>query len=135
MKEARTERQSQRGMFHVRPIILSIAAVALLAGCVNAPAVVQGREDLIADSGFQIRPGTSPAYIAALKQLPPHRFAHHTVAGVTTYYYLDPTICGCLYTGTEQNWNTYKQALAAKRHMQAEDALMRDDIPFEGAGG
>jgi hypothetical protein len=120
---------------HVRHIIGSIVAIGLLAGCANSPAVVQGREDLIADSGFQIQPGTSPAYAAAVKQLPPHKFAHHTVAGVTTYYYLDPTICGCLYTGTEQNWTTYKQALAAKRHMQAEDALMRDDIPFTGAGG
>jgi hypothetical protein len=119
----------------VRSIINSIAAVTLLAGCVNAPTVVRGKEDLIADSGFQIQPGTSPAYAAASKQLPPHRFAHHTANGVATYYYLDPTICGCLYTGTEQNWNAYKQALAAKRHIQAEDALMRDDVPFDGAGG
>ena len=52
-----------------------------------------------------------------------------------TYYYFDPTICGCLYYGSQANWDAYKQEMAEKRHMQAEDLLIRADTPYTGQGG
>jgi hypothetical protein len=79
--------------------------------------------------------GNTPGYAAAQQELPPHEFAHHTVQGVLTYYYFDPTVCGCLYYGSQANWDAYRQALADKRHMQAERLLIRDDTPYSGQGG
>ena len=55
--------------------------------------------------------------------------------GILTYYYFDPTVCGCLYYGSQQNWDAYRQEIAEKRHIQAEQLLIRDDTPFTGQGG
>jgi hypothetical protein len=119
----------------ITALVTTLAAAALLAGCANSPTVVTGREDLLAESGFTTVPSSSPTYAAAAQHLPPHRFAHHVAAGVTTYYYLDPTVCGCLYTGTAQNWAAYRKAVAEKLHVEAEESVERNDIPFDGPGG
>jgi hypothetical protein len=62
-------------------------------------------------------------------------FVHHTANGVTSYYYLDPTICRCLYTGTEQNWVAYKKDTSSRLHMDAELFVVKADMPFDGGGG
>ena len=107
----------------------------LLAGCAGLPATVDSNEDFLAGAGFSVAGANTRAYAAAVQQLPPHKFVHHIESGVLTYYYFDPTICGCLYYGSQQNWDAYKQEMAEKRHMQAEELLIRADTPYTGQGG
>jgi len=111
------------------------AATVFLSACAGSPAVVDSNEDLLAGAGFRVMAGNTPAYAAAQQQLPPHKFVHHVEQGILTYYYFDPTVCGCLYYGSQQNWDQYKQEMAEKRHIQAEQLLIRDDTPFSGQGG
>jgi hypothetical protein len=111
------------------------AVAALLSACAGSRSVVDSNEDLLAGAGFRVMAGNTPAYAAAQAQLPPHKFVHHVVQGILTYYYFDPTVCGCLYYGSQQNWDAYKQEMAEKRHIQAEQLLIRDDTPFTGQGG
>jgi hypothetical protein len=107
----------------------------VLCGCASLPSTVNSNEDLLAASGFRVLAGNTPGYAAAEQELPPHKFVHHTVQGIETYYYFDPTVCGCLYYGSEANWDAYRQAVSDKLHMQAEQLLIRDDTPYSGQGG
>jgi hypothetical protein len=113
---------------HVQWVVSAVVAGVLLAGCANSAASVGTREDLLSQAGFQFALHGTPAYATAVQQLAPYRFGHHTAGGVTTYYYRDPMICGCLYIGTAQNWAAYKVDLAAKMHMDAEKFLEQDDM-------
>ncbi len=113
----------------------ALAIGLLLTGCAKSPPVVGDRDDFLMMSGFTVLPRTSPTFATAVHQLPVHRFAHHMVNGVTTYYYLDPTICGCIYTGTAANWAQYRQLVADKMHMEAEDFLIQADTPMDTGGG
>ncbi len=119
----------------MRRLIGVAAAGFVLAGCAGATSTIDSNEDFLAGAGFRVAAGNTPAYAAAVQQLPPHKFVHQTVQGILTYYYFDPTVCGCLYYGSEQNWQAYKQEMAEKRHMQAEQLLIRANTPYTGQGG
>ncbi len=119
----------------MRSTIAAVAVAALLAACSGTPSVVDSNEDFLAGAGFRVLASNTPAYAAAQQQLPAHKFVHHVEQGILTYYYFDPTVCGCLYYGSQQNWDAYKQEMAEERHMQAEQLLIRDDTPFTGQGG
>lgn len=96
---------------------LCAAAVVVLgiAGCVSQQAQVGQKEDLLAAAGFQMRPADSPHRLAAIKTLPPNRFVIHIRNGSPVYLYADPLDCNCLYFGTQQNWDAYKQEMFARQ--------------------
>jgi hypothetical protein len=108
----------------------------LLAACAGAPATVEANEDYLSAAGFQVLAANTIGYSAAVQQqLPPHHFVQRTEQGVLTYYYFDPTVCGCLYYGGQQNWDAYQRELAEHRHEQAEQLLIRANTPYSGQGG
>jgi hypothetical protein len=91
-------------------------AVALgVAGCVSPQQQVAQREDLLAAAGFQVRPADSPHRVAAMKRLPPNKFVTKVVNGNPVYLYADPLDCNCVYFGTQQNWDAYKQEMFAQQ--------------------
>ena len=50
-----------------------------------------------------------------MKRLPANRFVTRVRDGNLVYLYADPLDCGCLYLGTQQNWDAYKQEMFAKQ--------------------
>ena len=91
-------------------------ALALgVAGCVSPQQQVAQKEDLLAAAGFQVRPADSPHRIEALKRLSPNKFVTKVVNGNPVYLYADPLDCNCVYFGTQQNWDAYKQEMFAKQ--------------------
>ena len=91
-------------------------ALALaVAGCVSPQQQVAQKEDLLAAAGFQVRPADSPHRVAAMKRLPPNKFVTKVVNGNPVYLYADPLDCNCVYFGTQQNWDAYKQEMFAKQ--------------------
>jgi hypothetical protein len=97
--------------------VFAAAAViaAVVAGCASPQQQVGQREDLLAAAGFQVRPADSPHRVAAMKRLPPNKFVTKTVNGSPVYLYADPLVCGCVYFGTQQNWDAYRQEVFAKQ--------------------
>jgi hypothetical protein len=83
-------------------------ALAVSACTTHQQEVSQG-EDLLAEAGFQVRPADSPGRAAEMKQLPANRFVTKVVAGKPIYFYADPIVCNCVYFGTQQNWDAYRQ--------------------------
>jgi hypothetical protein len=91
-------------------------ALALgVAGCVSPQQQVAQKEDLLAAAGFQVRPADSPHRIEALRRLPPNKFITKVANGNPVYLYADPLDCNCVYFGTQQNWDAYKQEMFAKQ--------------------
>jgi hypothetical protein len=91
-------------------------AVALgVAGCVSPQQQVAQKEDLLAAAGFQVRPADSQHRVEAMKKLPPNKFLTKVVNGNPIYLYADPLDCNCVYFGTQQNWDAYKQEMFAKQ--------------------
>ena len=86
-----------------------------VAGCVSPQQQVTQKEDLLAAAGFQIRIADSPRRIAAMKRLPPNKFVTRVVNGRPIYQYADPLVCRCVYFGTQQNWDAYRQEVFARQ--------------------
>ncbi len=93
------------------------AAVLALgaAACASPSAQVGQKEDLLAAAGFQVRPADSPHRVASMKRLPPNRFVTKIVHGNPLYLYADPLVCRCVYFGTQQNWDAYRQEIFAQQ--------------------
>jgi hypothetical protein len=94
---------------------LIIAAGLLLTGCQSTQQSVQSKEDLLAAAGFTIKPANTPARLAAMKRLPPHKFVQQTNAGNVVWVYADPTICQCVYFGDQTAWSNYRAMVFAKQ--------------------
>jgi hypothetical protein len=104
------------------------ALATLLAACStpDSTATIAQRENLMSAAGFTLRPADTPARVAALKQLPAHRFVQQQREGRTIWLYADPTLCNCLYLGGPDAYRFYRQ-LAAQRSLAnagAEDGAM-----------
>lgn len=111
--------------------LTAVAAVVLgIAGCASPQQQVGQKEDLLAAAGFQVRPANSPHRIAAMKRLPANRFVTRVRDGNLVYLYADPLDCGCLYLGTQQNWDAYKQEMFAKQiaDQQQMTAIMNQEL-------
>jgi hypothetical protein len=98
--------------------LTALCAAALMlgiAGCVSPQQQVGQKEDLLAAAGFQVRPADSPHRVAAMRRLPPNKFVSRIRDGSLVYLYADPLDCNCVYFGTQQNWDAYKQEMFARQ--------------------
>ncbi len=104
--------------------------LTLLAGCAT-PQEVQNRENILAGAGFNTRPADTPQRLAMLRTLPSHRFVHQVRNGHDVWIYADPTICRCLYVGSEQAWQAYRAKMFQSR--AEEQAAIAQSLvnPFE----
>jgi hypothetical protein len=92
-----------------------VATVLLVSACQTAQQSVQSKEDLLAAAGFTIKPANTPARLAAMKKLPPHRFVQQANGGNVVWVYADPTICQCVYFGDQAAWSNYRAMVFAKQ--------------------
>ena len=86
-----------------------------IAGCARQQTQVAQKEDLLAAAGFQVRVADTPQRVAAMRSLPPNKFVTRVVNGRPLYQYADPLVCKCVYFGTQQNWDAYRQEVFAQR--------------------
>jgi len=86
-----------------------------IVGCTTPQQQVSQKEDLLSAAGFQVRIADSPQRIAALKSLPPNKFVTRVKNGQLVYQYADPLVCRCIYFGTQQNWDAYRQEVFQQR--------------------
>ncbi|MGH2343485.1 hypothetical protein ACRC7T_18625 [Segnochrobactraceae bacterium EtOH-i3] len=112
----------------VKPAILATLAFVGLAaaGCVSS---VQSEENMLSAAGFNVRVADTPEKVASLKRLPPHQFVVQEKKGKTVYLFADPTICGCLYYGSPENYKQYRQMVFQQNlaNQQEMTALMNQD--------
>jgi hypothetical protein len=97
------------GLMAATGFVLSTAA------CASQQKIVGQKEDLLAAAGFLVRVADTPQRLAAMKSLPPNKFVMRVVNGQPLYQYADPLVCRCVYFGTQQNWDAYRQEVFAQQ--------------------
>lgn len=120
------------GEFRVKAT--SIAVLALIGltttACVTA---TQNKENMLAAAGFSVQPANTPERVASLKTLPPHKFTMQSNNGQTVFLYADPTVCGCIYYGSQQNYDAYRQMAFQQQiaNQQQMTAMMNQQAEFD----
>lgn len=120
--------------------ILTIFAVAGLALAAAACSPGQGgplaykpesKENLLTDSGFKTLALNTPAKVANFKKLPPHRLTQTTFKGRQVWVYPDQNVCGCLYIGTQQAYDTFIKKGRAQMIDTRVNQMYRTDDPYD----
>lgn len=98
-----------------RWIIGLAAGLLALGGCATASQRPFATENVLSAAGFQMQLPDTPARLASLRTLPPRRVLPRTRDGHVEYVYADPTRCGCLYVGTEAQYQQYRRYTLEKQ--------------------
>lgn len=96
-------------------VLVASLALAGLAGCATEQQMVSQREDHLAAAGFVVKPADTPERQAMLNRLPPHHFVTRTHDKTVTYVYADPLVCDCMYVGSQQAYDRYRQYVEQKK--------------------
>jgi hypothetical protein len=97
------------------------AVVLLLCASVLAAEEAPSRPSLEKDSfylssaGFRLQFANDPAGQKALRALPPHRFVTSGVGDGLRYSYAEPQHCVCIFVGTQQAYDNYREILRQSR--------------------
>jgi hypothetical protein len=107
---------------------LVLAAIALsLTGCASLQAGdTRATERLLTAAGFQMKAADTPEKAAHLQELKPRKIIRREQNGQASYVYADRTVCNCLYTGTEQQFQEYRR-LARQQNVADVDARIAED--------
>ena len=104
------------GSIVVRKLINFGATAGLvlsIAGCASPSTQVASTDNLLLKAGFLARPADSTHRISEMMKMTPNKFVTRIRNGKPAYLYADPMGCKCVYFGSQQNWDTYRQLLAA----------------------
>jgi hypothetical protein len=90
-------------------VVLSLYASALAA--VEAPGkpVLEKNNFYLSSAGFRIQVANDPAGQRAMRALPAHRFVTEGAGDAVRYYYAEPQRCICVFVGTRQAYDRYRQ--------------------------
>lgn len=101
----------------IRALRLLPAVVLLLCASVLAAAEAPGQPSLeknsfyLSSAGFRIQVANDPAGQKALRALPAHRFVVNGVGDALRYFYAEPQHCVCIFVGTQQAYDNYREML------------------------
>ena len=112
---------SHRHLFRsngIRTARLIPAAMLLLYASVSAAMDAPGKPVLernnfyLSSAGFRIQVANDPAGQRAMRVLPAHRFVTEGVGEAMRYYYAEPQRCNCVFVGTRQAYDRYRQMVS-----------------------
>jgi hypothetical protein len=92
-------------------MLLFSAAVAVAAEEPSKP-LLEKNSFYLSSAGFRIQVANDPAGLKALRALPPHRFVTNGTGDATRYLYAEPTHCNCIFVGTQQAYDRYRNLLS-----------------------
>ncbi len=84
-----------------------------LASALEAPSklFLDKNSFYLSSSGFRVQLANDAAGKKALRGLPPHQFVTHSVNGQARYFYAEPQHCNCIFIGTQQAYDSYRNML------------------------
>ena len=103
-----------------QPARLRLAPAALLLFYASVAAAVEapGKPSLdrnslyLSSAGFRIQVANDPAGQRAMRALPAHRFVINGVGDAVRYLYAEPQHCVCIFVGTQQAYDRYRDLLS-----------------------
>jgi len=101
--------------FGIVPAIVLLLCTSLLVA-LETPSkpFLEKNSFYLSSSGFRVQLANDPAGKKAMHALPAHRFVMHNVGGQVRYLYAEPQHCVCVFIGTTQAYNTYRNMIGAQ---------------------
>jgi hypothetical protein len=102
----------------IRALRLLPAVALLLSAAVSAAMEEPSKPFLeknsfyLSSAGFRIQFANDPAGQKALRALPAHRFVTNGVGDAVRYLYAEPQHCVCIFVGTQQAYDRYRNLLS-----------------------
>jgi hypothetical protein len=99
--------------FGVFPAILLLLCASLLVA-LETPSkpFLEKNSFYLSSAGFRVRLANDPAGQKAMRALPAHRFVIHKLGDDVRYLYAEPQHCVCIFVGTRQAYDTYRNILS-----------------------
>jgi hypothetical protein len=95
--------------------------IIALEGCSTPKHLqVQETEHLLIAAGFQMQLADTPEKLEHLKTLIQKKFIRYQRDEKLFYVYADAAACKCLYEGTKEDYQRYKDFLQRKKQMDKE---------------
>lgn len=86
-----------------------LLGATLITACQTPHQRVVQHEDYLAAAGFVVRPANTPERKAMLARLPAHKFIKRENGDKVHYVYADPSVCQCLYVGSQKAYGRYQE--------------------------
>jgi hypothetical protein len=102
----------------IRALRLLPAVALLLCAAVSAAMEEPSKPFLeknsfyLSSAGFRVQFANDPAGQKALRALPAHRFVTNGVGDAVRYLYAEPQHCVCIFVGTQQAYDRYRNLLS-----------------------
>ena len=93
-------------------VVLLLCASLLVALETPSKPFLEKNSFYLSSAGFRVRLANDPAGQKAMRALPAHRFVMHKVGDDVRYLYAEPQHCGCIFVGTRQAYDTYRNILS-----------------------
>ena len=93
-------------------IVLLLCASLLVALETPSKPFLEKNSFYLSSAGFRVQLANDPAGQRAMLALPAHRFVMHKVGGDVRYLYAEPQHCVCIFIGTRQAYDTYRNILS-----------------------
>lgn len=103
--------------------IMLAVLIALLSGCATQETPEQRAnriEPMLAASGFRAHPADTPAKQQSLQAMTPLKLQFMPKDGKVHYWFADPVVCNCLYTGNQDAYARYEQLRIQQQALQQE---------------
>lgn len=124
---------SSRGILLGLVIVLGAAAAP---GCtVIEKQQAKSTEQLLAASGFAIRPADTPEKLASLRAMKQRKLIRHeTPGGKLEFLWADALVCRCIYVGDQQAYQAY-ESLAVQQQIAESDREAALDASMDSPWG
>src|SRR5260370_30122009 len=93
-------------------IVLLLCTSLLLALETPSKPFLEKNSFYLSSAGFRVQLANDPAGQKALRAMPAHRFVIHKVGDDLRYLYAEPQHCVCIFVGTQQAYEAYRNILS-----------------------
>ncbi|SHK15803.1 hypothetical protein SAMN05444159_2568 [Bradyrhizobium lablabi] len=93
-------------------IVLLLCTSLLIALETPSKPFLEKNSFYLSSAGFRVQLANDPAGQKALRALPAHRFVVHKVGDDLRYLYAEPQHCVCIFIGTKQAYDNYRDILS-----------------------
>lgn len=93
-------------------VVLLLHTAVLAASEEPSKPFLEKNSFYLSSAGFRIQVANDPAGQKALRMLPAHRFVVNGVGDAIRYLYAEPQHCVCIFVGTQQAYDRYRNLLS-----------------------
>src|ERR1700710_1472758 len=92
-------------------LVLLLCASLLVALEMPSKPFLEKNSFYLSSAGFRVRLAHDPAGQKTMRALPAHRCVMHKVGDDLRYFYAEPQHCVCIFVGTQQAYDAYRNIL------------------------